>query len=92
MRTDNGTEYDSNAFNDFCREAGIKRETTIAYTPEQNGVVKRKNRTIVEVARAMLCDQGLPKFLWGEVANTVVYINVFRINHNIRINDQILMM
>ena len=44
------------------------------YTPEQNGVAERKNRTIVEATCAMLCDQGLPKFLWGEVVNTVVYV------------------
>ena len=72
LRTDNGTEYETNKFKNFCREAGIKRETTTVYTPEQNGVAERKSRTIVEVARAMLCDQGLPKFLWGEVANIVV--------------------
>ena len=64
----------TNEFNNFCREVGIKRETTTVYTPEQNGVAKRKNRTIVEVVCAMLCDQGLPKFLWGEAANIVVYI------------------
>ena len=46
----------------------------LVYTPEQNGVAERKNRTIVEAARAMLCDQGLPKFLWGEAVNTAVYI------------------
>ena len=55
-------------------KVGIKRETTTPHTPEQNGVAERKNRTIVEAARAMLCDQGLPKFLWGEAANTAVYI------------------
>ncbi|MBO1694894.1 transposase, partial [Bacteroides uniformis] len=74
LRTDNGTKYETNKFNNFCRAAGIKRETTTVYTPEQNGVVERKNRTIVEAARAMICDKGLPKFLWGEAANTVVYI------------------
>ena len=72
LRTDNGTKYESNEFNDFCREAGIKRETTTVYTPEKNGVVEIQNRTIVEAARAMLCDQGLLKFLWGQVANIVV--------------------
>ena len=40
LRTNNGTEYESNEFKDFCREAGIKRETTTAYTSEQNGVVE----------------------------------------------------
>eukprot|EP00253_Pinus_taeda_P032179 PITA_32179 len=47
LRTDNGTEYESNEFHDFCKEVGIKRETTTPYTPEQNGVVERKNHTIV---------------------------------------------
>ena len=74
LRTDNGTEYKSNEFNDSCREAGIKRETTTVYTPEKNGIAERKNRTIVEAACAMLCDQGLPKFLWGEATNTIVYV------------------
>ena len=65
LRTDNGTEYESNEFNEFCVEAGIKRETTIPYTLEQDGVAERKNRTIMEATRAMLHDEGLLKFLWG---------------------------
>ena len=63
LRTDNGTEYESNEFNDYCREAGIKKETTTVYTFEQNGVAERKNKTILEVSHAMLYDQGLLKFL-----------------------------
>ena len=74
MRTDNGTEYETNEFKNFCREAGIKRETTTVYTPKQNGIAERKNMTIMEATYAMLCNQGLPKFLWGEAANTAVYI------------------
>ena len=74
LRIDNGTEYETNEIKKFCKEASIKRETTTFYTPEQNGVTKRKNRTIVETAHAMLCDQGLPKFLWGEAVNIVVYV------------------
>lgn len=74
LRTDNGTKYESNEFNDFCREVGIKRETTFTYTPKKNGVVERKNRTIMEATCAMLHGQGLPKFLWGEAANTAVYV------------------
>ena len=74
LRNDNGTEYESNEFNDYFREADIKRETTTAYTPEQNGVAERKNQTISEATRAMLHDQGLPKFLWREASNTVVYV------------------
>ena len=56
LSTDNGSEYESHEFNDFFSEVGIKRETTILYTLEQNGVAERKNRTIVEVARTMLYD------------------------------------
>jgi len=65
LRTDNGTEYESNEFHDFCKEAGIKRETTTPYTLEQNGVAERKNHTIVEAVCAKLHDQRLPKFLWS---------------------------
>jgi len=74
LRTDNGTEYESNEFNDYCREVGIKKETTTIYTPEQNGDAERKNRTTIEATRAMLHDQALTKFLWGEAANTAVYV------------------
>eukprot|EP00253_Pinus_taeda_P036141 PITA_36141 len=74
LRADNGTEYQSNEFNDYYREVGIKRETTTIYTPDQNGVSERKNLTIIEATHAMLHDQGLPKFLWGEYANTIVYV------------------
>jgi len=74
LRTYNGTEYESNEFHDFCKEAGIKRETTKPYTPEQNGVVERNNHTIVAVVHAMIHDQRLPKFLWVEAANTTIYV------------------
>eukprot|EP00253_Pinus_taeda_P007998 PITA_07998 len=54
-------------------KVGIKRETTTPHTPEQNGVAERKNCTIVEAVWAMLHDQRLPKFLWAETTNVVVY-------------------
>jgi hypothetical protein len=74
LRSDNGGEYTSNEFRDFCKEAGIKRELTVPFNPQQNGVAERKNRTIVEVARAMLHDQDLPMMLWAEACNTTVYV------------------
>jgi hypothetical protein len=61
-------------FMDFCAVEGIKRELTVPYNPQQNGVAERKNRAIVGVARAMLHDQGLPLFLWAEACYTVVYL------------------
>ena len=51
-----------------------RRQLTIPYTPEQNGVAERKNRSIVVAARAMLHDQSLPFFLWAEACSTVVYL------------------
>lgn len=74
LRTDNRTEYESNEFNDFYRVVDIKNETIVPYTQKQNGVTERKNQTIMEPTCAMIYDQGLPKFLWGEAANTTVYV------------------
>ena len=59
---------------DFCAGEGIRRELTVPYNPQQNGVAERKNRAIVGAARAMLHDQGLPLFLWAEAFYTAVYL------------------
>jgi transposase InsO family protein len=74
LRTDNGGEYTSKEFMDFCAEEGVRRELTVLYNPQQNGVAERKNKAIVGAARAMLQDQGLPLFLWAEACYTVVYL------------------
>ena len=66
LRTDNRGEYTSNEFLDYCSSKGIKKEHTIPHTPQQIRVEKRKNRTMVGAAKAMLFDQGLPLFLWVE--------------------------
>ncbi|MFV0960833.1 hypothetical protein QML37_31565, partial [Klebsiella pneumoniae] len=52
--TDHGAEYMSNEFEEFLKEKGIRHPKTTRYTPQQNGVVERKNRTIIEMARSML--------------------------------------
>jgi hypothetical protein len=74
LRSDNGGEYTSKEFMDYCAATGIKKELTVPYNPQQNGVAKRKNRTIVGATRAMIHDQGLPLFLWAEASRTAVYI------------------
>ena len=56
------------------KQEGIKRQLTVPYTPQQNGVVERKNCSIVGAARAMLHDQSIPFFLWAEACSTVVYV------------------
>jgi hypothetical protein len=74
LRSDNGGEYTSRDFSDFCIEAGIKREYIVPYNPQQNGVAERKNRSIVEATKEMIHDQNLPMILWAEASMTVVYV------------------
>ncbi|GKB30407.1 putative ribonuclease H-like domain-containing protein [Tanacetum coccineum] len=60
IRCDNGTEFKNKEMNQFCERKGIKREFSVARTPQQNGVAERKNRTLIEAARTMLADSKLP--------------------------------
>ena len=58
----------------YAKESGIKRELSTPYNPQQNGIVKWKNRTIMEAARAMLHDQDIPMHLWVEATITTMYV------------------
>ncbi|GJW02701.1 putative ribonuclease H-like domain-containing protein [Tanacetum coccineum] len=73
IRSDNGTEFKNKVMDDFCREKGIKREYSVARTPQQNGVAERKNRTLIEAARTMLADSKLPTTFWAEAVSTACY-------------------
>ena len=59
---------------EFCAKKGIKREFSIARTPQQNGVAERKNRTLIEAARTMLADSQLPIHFWAEAVSAACYI------------------
>jgi hypothetical protein len=74
LRTDNGGEYTSKEFVAFCKSIGIRRELVVPHNPQQNGVAERKNRSIKETVKALLNDQGLSMFLWGEATMTVIYV------------------
>ena len=74
LRSDNGGEYTSNEFKELCRYAIIKRDLTTPYNPQQNGVAKRKNRTIMEAVKAMIHGQDLPMHLWVEATRIAVYV------------------
>ncbi|KAH9734074.1 Integrase catalytic domain-containing protein [Citrus sinensis] len=74
LRTDNGGEYTDGEFLVFCKREGIQRQFTVAYTPQQNGVAERMNRTLIERIRAMLRTAGLPNSFWAEAAKTACYI------------------
>ena len=74
FRSDNGGEFTSGEFKEFCKEVGIKRDLSTPYNHQQNGVAERKNRTIMEAVKAMIHDQDLPMHLWEEAARKIVYV------------------
>ncbi|GJT37049.1 putative ribonuclease H-like domain-containing protein [Tanacetum coccineum] len=74
IRCDNGTEFKSRVMNEFCEKKDIKREFSVARTPQQNGVAERRNRTLIEAARTMLADSKLPTTFWAEAVNTACYV------------------
>nr|GFC62746.1 retrovirus-related Pol polyprotein from transposon TNT 1-94 [Tanacetum cinerariifolium] len=73
FRTDKGTEFLNKTLNAFFKEEGIEHQTSTARTPEQNGVVERRNCTLVEAARTMLSASQLPLFFWAEAIATACY-------------------
>jgi transposase InsO family protein len=73
-RSDNGGEYTSKEFVNYCKDIGIKRELTTPYNPQQNGVAERKNITIMEAMKTMIHDQDLPMCLWAKATRTITYL------------------
>jgi len=78
LRTNNGLEFCSNEFNDFCKKEDIFKHLNIPRTPQQNGIAERMNKTILERVRCMLSHSGLRKSFWAEAASTTCYL----INHS----------
>ncbi|UYV76293.1 hypothetical protein LAZ67_13003282, partial [Cordylochernes scorpioides] len=75
IRTDNGREYVNRQVEDFLNQSGIKHQLTVPYSPAQNGVAERKNRSLMEMTRCMLFDSGLPQSLWAEAVTTANYLH-----------------
>ncbi|GKE65240.1 retrovirus-related pol polyprotein from transposon TNT 1-94 [Tanacetum coccineum] len=73
IRTDNGTEFVNQTLRALYEEVGISHQTSVARTPQQNGVVERQNRTLVEAARTMLIFSKALLFLWAEAVMTTCY-------------------
>jgi transposase InsO family protein len=73
IRSDNGTESKNSQIEGFLEEEDIKHEFSSHYTPQQNGVVERKNRTLLDMARTMLDEYKTPDQFWTEAINTVCY-------------------
>jgi FtsZ-binding cell division protein ZapB len=74
IRSDRGGEFSSRQFKDFCDEHGIRKEYTIAGTPQQNGVVERQNRTVQQMARSMMKEKDISQSFWVEAIHTAVHI------------------
>ena len=74
LRSDNGGEYVNNKFTNFCTAQGIQQQHTVPYTPQQNGVVERKNHTIKEMANCMIQSKGLSPHFCAEAIQCANYI------------------
>ncbi len=74
LRSNGGGKYFSNEFSEYLKEHGIQRKYSCSYSPQQNGVVERKNRHIAKITRAMLNEKNLPNYFWAKAVVTIVYI------------------
>nr|GEU38301.1 ribonuclease H-like domain-containing protein [Tanacetum cinerariifolium] len=74
IRCDNRTRFKNREMNQFCKIKGILRQFSVARTPQQNRVIKRRNRTLIEAAKTMLADSKLPTTFWAEAVNTACYV------------------
>ena len=74
LRTDRGGEYQSIPFKELCDEKGIVHQLTMPYTPQQNGVAERRNRTLMEMVRSMMAQANLPVTYWGDALLTATFI------------------
>lgn len=74
LRTDKGGEFCSNELTKLCEDMCIVRHFTAPYTPQQNGVVERRNRTVVAMGRSLLKERNMPSYMWGEAIRHAVYL------------------
>ncbi|GKB62783.1 retrovirus-related pol polyprotein from transposon TNT 1-94, partial [Tanacetum coccineum] len=84
IRTDNGTEFVNQTLREYYEKIGISHETSVARSPQQNGVVERRNRTLIEAARTMLIYAKAMLFLWAEAVASACYTqnrSIIRLHH-----------
>nr|GFB53459.1 integrase, catalytic region, zinc finger, CCHC-type, peptidase aspartic, catalytic [Tanacetum cinerariifolium] len=84
IRTDNGSKFVNHTLRDYYEEVGISHKTSVARFPQQNGVVERRNRTLIEAARTMLIYAQAPLFLWAEAMATACFTqncSIIRFRH-----------
>jgi len=74
LRSDHGGEFQNELFENFCEENEIMHNFSAPRTPQQNGVVERKNRSLEELARKMLNEYDMPKYFWVDAVSTTCYV------------------
>jgi transposase InsO family protein len=75
IHSDNGTEFRNPSFDQLCLEHGVDQQFSAPRVPQQNRAMKRKNRTLVEMARTMLNEHSTPKRFWADAISTTCYIS-----------------
>ncbi|GKA34691.1 retrovirus-related pol polyprotein from transposon TNT 1-94 [Tanacetum coccineum] len=88
VQTDRGIEFLNKILHTYFTEEGIEHQTSIPRTPEQNGVVKRRDRTLIEAARMMLSTSKLPLLFWAEAIATAPITPTTNVNAEENNNDQ----
>ena len=73
VRSDNGSEFKNIRIDELCDEFGIRYQFLAKYTPQSNGLVERKNRTLIIIARSMLSEYNVSQSFWVEAINTACY-------------------
>ncbi|GJY64123.1 retrovirus-related pol polyprotein from transposon TNT 1-94 [Tanacetum coccineum] len=85
IKTDNGTEFVNQTLREYYEKVNISHETSVSCSPQQNGVVKRRNRTLIKAAHTMLIYEKAPLFLWAEAVATACYTqncSIIRLRHD----------
>ena len=73
IKSDHGTEFKNSTLDEFFKNKGISQNFSILRTPQQNGVVERRNRTLIEAARSMLSEVNLETQFWADAVNTACF-------------------
>ena len=74
IRSDHVTEFENSKLDQFCMKNGTSDNFSVPRTPQQNGVVERKNRTLVNISKTMIIESNLPQNFWAETVNTVCHV------------------
>src|SRR5664279_199727 len=75
IRSDNGSDFKNYTMDEFLSDEGIRHQYSAAYTPQQNGVAERKNRTLIDMARTMMAEFKYPYNFWAEAINTACHLS-----------------